>query len=94
MADYGLELYDEATGAVLFSINDSTLKDRYAVYTITANGNTDVSATPLTTNTIIMVENNVAPLDKPVLIVDVPNQRIVTSGGSGFSVNARLVDIQ
>lgn len=93
MADYGIELYDPSTGAVLFSINDSTLKER-GTYSITTNGNTDVSSTPVNANSIVMVQNVALPETKPIVVLDIPNQRIVTSGGSGFNVNARIVDIQ
>lgn len=88
MADYGIQLLDPANGNILFSIDDSTMKD-YGYVDISTNGNTTV---PVTANTVIEVEDNTAPAIPPIVVLDIPNSRIVTSGGSGFNIRARLVD--
>ncbi len=88
MANFGIQILDPATGVVLFTLDDSTMKD-YGYIDITTNGNTPVS---VTADTVMEVEDNSPPVTPPSVVLDVSNSRIVTSGGSGFNVRARLVD--
>lgn len=88
MADYGIQLIDGPTGAILFDLNDSTMKD-YGYVDISTNGFTTI---PVSSDTTIQVEDNIVPIQQPKVVLDITNSRVVTSGGSGFNIRVRMVD--
>ncbi|WP_156417332.1 hypothetical protein [Sphingopyxis sp. H081] len=76
-------------------ITDDTLKDMSAYFNdnITSTGN--INSVPLTSNSVVVVNQVSGSGIPPQIIPDVANQRLVVSGGGGgaFRMAARVLEV-
>lgn len=92
MADFGIRIYDPATGAILLDINESTVKD-IGSYVASANGTIDASALPIQSTSVLIVENISAPAAPPKITLNTGTKQIAVEDGSAFNSRIRVVDL-